>query len=141
MWSHITHEGQHIVDMCITHKRESLWIERYIWYQKKWPRNIHSIGTNQNSPLQSFPTKARLDVLFIFKRRIACFTWSNPKSFKAVCLLLFVHAPQCRAANSTRSLYLSETKDFTFRVGWPLPFAGDTYFNPITVVRPNKRIS
>ena len=52
-----------------------------------------------------------------------------------------LHDPQWRAANSTRSLYLSETKDFTFRVGWPLPFAGDTYFNPITVARPNKKDS
>lgn len=35
-------------------------------------------------------------------------------------------------------MYSSDTKDFTFKAGCPSSFDGETYFNPITVVRPAK---
>lgn len=40
------------------------------------------------------------------------------------------------AASSTKSLYSSETKDFTLMPGFPSAFPGDSYFIPITVVKP-----
>lgn len=79
--------------------------------------------------LYNVSTKARLDAFYIQEENCL---FIHEKFIK-------LHDPQCRAANSTRSLYSLETKDFTFIVGWPLPFAGDTYFNPITVAKPEKK--
>lgn len=46
------------------------------------------------------------------------------------------HLLQCREANSTISLYLSETKDFTLTPASSVSFDGEAYFTPITVTRP-----